>query len=87
MEESTRNYPQKSVWSIVGNIVGEHACGIGAAETRSGTHLFRPNAKVYLFGVQCYWAVLTPAKEDRIIVLANIGSHAIGLLRMFAQPT
>ena len=71
MEESTRNYPQTSVWSIVGNIVGEHACGIGAAETRSGTHLFRPNAKVYLFGVQCYWAVLTPAKEDRIIVLGQ----------------
>lgn len=71
MQEETRNYPQSSVWSVVGSIIGERECGVDGSEVRAGTRLFRPNAKVYLCGVQSYWAVLHPDKHERIIVLGQ----------------
>ncbi len=36
------------VWCIVGNIVPSRPFGPGGEETRHGTRLFKPNAKVYL---------------------------------------
>jgi uncharacterized protein (TIGR02996 family) len=36
------------VWCLAANVVGEHQSGPGGTETRRGTRLFRPNAKVYL---------------------------------------
>jgi hypothetical protein len=71
VQDQGHNYPQSSVWAIVGNIVGERRCGVDGSEVRAGTRLFRPNAKVYLGGVQCYWAVLNPRKDERIIVLGQ----------------
>jgi hypothetical protein len=71
MPDEPRNYPQTSVWSVVGNIIGERACGVDRAEVRAGTRLFRPNAKVYLCGVQSYWAVLQPDRRESIIVLGQ----------------
>jgi hypothetical protein len=71
MHSDDRDYPQTSVWSIVGNIIGEHATGEGGNELRAGTRLFRPNAKVYLCGVHDYRGVLHPSKDARLIVLGQ----------------
>jgi hypothetical protein len=71
VQDEDHNYPQSSVWAVVGNIVGERRCGVAESEVRAGTHLFRPNAKVYLCGLQGYWAVLDPSKDESIIVLGQ----------------
>lgn len=86
MQEAERNYPQTSVWSIVGNIVGERACGVNGSEMRAGTHLFRPNAKVYLLDVHHYWAVLNPSNAESIVVL---GQHrkSRAWLRCYVRST
>src|SRR5262245_40229937 len=36
------------VWCITGNVVASRPYGPGGAETRHGTRLFKPNAKVHL---------------------------------------
>lgn len=71
MEEESRQQPPSSVWAVVGNIVGERACGVDGAEVRAGTRLFRPGAKVHLCGVQSHWAVLRPDEGESIIVLGR----------------
>lgn len=71
MEEESRQQPPSSVWSVVGNIVGERACGVDGTEVRAGTRLFRPGAKVHLCGVQSYGAVLRPDEGESVIVLGR----------------
>jgi len=51
------------VWCVVGNIVGEHPAGPQQSETRHGTRLFRPNAKVYLASTRHIWAVFESSSE------------------------
>jgi hypothetical protein len=71
MQADDHHDPQASVWAIVGNIIGEHATGVGGNELRAATRLFRPNAKVYLCGVHDYHGVLHPSKDARLIVLGQ----------------
>ncbi len=43
---------QEGIWCVVANVKGEHPCGEGGQETRSGTRQFRGGTKVYIAG--CY---------------------------------
>ena len=62
------------IWCIAGNIVHDRRFGPGGAETRHGTRLFKPNAKIYLADTS--WAdrlfIERPEAYDRIRV---IGRH------------
>jgi uncharacterized protein (TIGR02996 family) len=62
------------VWCISGNIVDSHPYGPGGAETRRGTRLFKPNAKIYLADIANAHTLLlgTPTEYQRIRV---IGRH------------
>jgi uncharacterized protein (TIGR02996 family) len=60
------------VWCLVGNILSEHRSGPGGQETRSGTRLFRPNAKIYLADTRHCWAVLSPEASSSVQV---VGQH------------
>jgi uncharacterized protein (TIGR02996 family) len=62
------------VWCIAGNIVHSRPFGPGGAETRHGTRLFKPNAKIYLASLD--WSDLLlferPHVYDRVRV---VGRH------------
>jgi hypothetical protein len=64
-----------AVWCLVGNIVGERPSGPGGKETRKGTRLFRPNAKIYLAELTGeYWMLPTP-EVGRHASVEVIGQH------------
>lgn len=63
-----------SVWGLVGNIVPERPYGPGACETRSGTRLFRANAKVYLCSLRHAFA-LEPDEDAFNLSVNVIGQH------------
>jgi uncharacterized protein (TIGR02996 family) len=48
------------VWCLAGNVVASRPFGPGGAETRHGTRLFKPGAKVYLVLLRHSYAVLSP---------------------------
>src|SRR5437899_1081940 len=52
------------VWCLVGNVIDEHASGPSGQETRRGTRLFRPNAKIYLANMRHSWGLTNPAVSD-----------------------
>lgn len=62
------------VWCLVGNIIGTRPAGEGGSELRSGTRLFRPNAKVYLAALDHSWALLDPPTHD-YVSLKVLGQH------------
>lgn len=57
---------------LAGNIVRERAYGPEGQETRRGTHLFRPNTKVYLSSLDYCAAILSGDPLERIKV---VGPH------------
>lgn len=60
------------VWCIAGNIVATRPFGPGGAETRHGTRLFRPNAKVYLADLWHSDTIISPTYPDPVRV---VGRH------------
>lgn len=63
-----------SVWCVVGNIIDDHAFGPGGEETRSGTRLFRPNAKVYLASQKDSYAIFNE-RDAKCWSVEVIGQH------------
>jgi len=66
---------RESVWSVAGNIVEERPYGPGGSETRRGTRLFRPGAKIYLATLRNAWVygdLNTSPPEEAIQV---VGQH------------
>ncbi|MBY0456975.1 MAG: TIGR02996 domain-containing protein, partial [Gemmataceae bacterium] len=61
------------VWCLAGNVVPERAFGPGGAETRRGTRLFKPNAKVYLASTRHSYAILTPPAYPEAVRV--VGRH------------
>jgi uncharacterized protein (TIGR02996 family) len=62
------------VWCVTGNIVESRPFGPGGAETRHGTRLFRPNAKVHLADVtSSYWLFVENPQAHHIVRV--IGRH------------
>lgn len=62
------------VWCLAGNVVASRPFGHGGAETRHGTRLFKPNAKVYLAAISHAWLVLAPGGE-RWETIHVVGRH------------
>jgi uncharacterized protein (TIGR02996 family) len=62
------------VWCIAGNVVESRPYGPGGAETRHGTRLFKPNAKVYLADLSHSYSVLTATPTHWQIVRV-VGRH------------
>ncbi|MBN9120135.1 MAG: TIGR02996 domain-containing protein [Planctomycetes bacterium] len=65
------------VWCFAGNVVEARPYGPGGAETRRGTRLFKPNAKVYLASLRHAYLLLagpsTPA--HRYETVRVVGRH------------
>jgi uncharacterized protein (TIGR02996 family) len=62
------------VWCVTGNIVAARPYGPGGAETRHGTRLFKPNAKVHLASLSHFQAVFAPGSE-RWQTVRVVGRH------------
>jgi hypothetical protein len=60
-----------TVITLVGNIKGERPSGPGGKEIRKGTHLFRPNAKVYLSSLKHCTAIYIPEDSDYSIKIVG----------------
>jgi uncharacterized protein (TIGR02996 family) len=62
------------VWCVTGNIVESRPFGPAGAETRHGTRLFKPNAKIYLADVaSSYWLFVENPQAHHTVRV--IGRH------------
>src|SRR5207248_10529609 len=62
------------VWCVAGNIVHSRPFGPGGAETRHGTRLFKPNAKIYLANLDWSDRILFEAPTEFDVVRV-VGRH------------
>lgn len=62
------------IWCVSGNIVASRPFGPGGIETRHGTRLLKPNAKIYLADLRHSYSMLLEAPSE-FHILRVVGRH------------